>query len=147
MKKLFKVLFVAILAIAVAAPAMADVKLNGYFRTQMQADTVDGLGAKDAPTEAAVDQRIRMKVTNQLNDEVKVVYYGEVDTVWGKQSKGNTADGIGGGGMAGADGVNIETKNAYVAFNVPNSILSASVGIQGFGLGFDYVLVAQDMGV
>jgi len=175
MKKLFKVLFVAILAIAVAAPAMADVSLNGYFRTQMQADNVDGRATKDAQSSAAVDQRIRMKVTNQLNDDVKVVYYGEVDTVWGKASKagsvtldetvagidfnndGDTLDtavsgadagigvnAVGGGGKVGADGVNVETKNAYVQFNVPNTPLSASVGVQGFGLGYEGIVIAQD---
>jgi hypothetical protein len=164
------------------------VKLNGYFRTQMQADNVDGNGAKDAPTDAAVDQRLRMKVTNQLNDNVQVVYYGEVDTVWGSKSKatstgavtldetvyGNDYNGdgdildkavkcadvvggfagvcdstaavtaVGGGGEVGADGVNIETKNAYVAFKVPNSIFDFTVGIQGFNLGFDGVVIFQD---
>jgi hypothetical protein len=119
---------------------MAEVKLNGYFRTQMQADNVDGNGAKDAPTDAAVDQRLRMLVTNQLNDNVKVVYYGEVDTVWGV----NSGTKLAGGGQVGADGINVETKNAYVAFKVPNSMFDFTVGIQGFNLGFDGVVIFQD---
>jgi hypothetical protein len=150
MKKFLKVAFVAILAIAVAAPAMADVKVNGYFRTQMQADNVDGVnaagpnqvGIKDSKTEAGVDQRLRMKVTNALNDNVSVVYNGEVDTPWGSGTSTKYPGGQ--GGSVGADGVNVETKNAYVAFKVPNSIFDFTVGVQGFNLGFDGVVMFQD---
>ena len=145
MSKYFKVLFAALLVLALAAPAMADIKVNGYFRTQGQSDNVDSLGQKqvgggDAPTETAIDNRFRAKVTNSLNEYVKLVYYGEVDMLWGAQSKGS----IGGGGQRGLDGVNIETKNVYADFKVPNSIYSVRVGGQGIGGRYENVIIGDD---
>jgi len=152
MKKLFKVMFVAILAIAVAAPAMAEVKVNGYIRTIMQADNVDGYlagqdadpgtagiqpfgpGVKDAKTVSEVDNRLRALITNQLTDDVKWVYYGEVDTKWGQDT----------GGKLGADGVQLQTKNVYMSFNVPNTMFGVSLGVQGFSPGFDGIVLAHD---
>jgi hypothetical protein len=115
---MLKVAAVLALALCLAAPAFAEIKLNGYFRTQATAqNSVGGVWnhfglTKDAATTTFIDQRLRMKLTNQLNDKVKFVYYGEVDTPWGLPSRG----GIGGGGRQGADAVNIETKNVYLNF-------------------------------
>lgn len=110
--KLNKVLVALLVTAALATPALAlaDHNFNGYFRTQMTAQDLTTAGDGDSST--FVDNRLRMKYTNTLNDKVKLVYYGEVDTPWGSKSKGS----IGGGGEQGADAVNLETKNAYLNF-------------------------------
>ncbi len=36
-----------------------------------------------------VDNRLRMAYKNQLNDYLYFVYYAEVDTPWGQNSKGS----------------------------------------------------------
>ncbi|RME22438.1 MAG: hypothetical protein D6800_11045, partial [Candidatus Zixiibacteriota bacterium] len=113
--------------------------LNGYYRLQFVSDNIGNAGAKDARTASQIDQRLRMKLTNTLNDYVSFVYYGEVDTPWGQPSKGS----IGGGGQASADGVNLETKNVYLAVKVPNTALSVKAGIQGFGTK-NYTIFGDD---
>lgn len=141
MKKCF-VLFVAVgLCFLMVAPAMADYKIGGYFRTQVTAGTHNGAPAKDKHSLNAVDNRFRLKFVNKLNDDVKITYYGEVDTVWGDSSKG----GIGGGGKLGSDGVNIETKQVKLDFKVPDTPLSFTAGIQGFAKRFDAALMSHDM--
>lgn len=129
------------LCFLMVAPAMADYKLGGYFRTQVTAGTHNGAPAKDKHSLNAVDNRFRFKFTNSLNENVKIVYYGEVDSVWGDTSKGA----IGGGGKLGADGVNIETKQVYLDFKVPETPLAVRAGIQGFAGRFDNAFSAHDM--
>lgn len=128
MSRFLKVMIALLAIAAVAAPAMAEVKLNGYYRLQgtMQSFTAD----QDA--QSFVDQRLRMKVTDQLNDNVSVVWYGEYDAPFGVTG-GKTVAGA--GGKLSADGVGIETKNFYVDFKVPNSSWAVRTGIQGFGWG------------
>ena len=150
MSKLLKVM-VALLAIAaIAAPAMAEVKINGYYRIQgtLQSPTAptdvtapDGkfenfnyTDNEDLDDSSFIDQRMRLKVTNSLNDRVSVVWYGEYDMPWGGKSS-NTVSG--GGGELSADGIGLETKNAYVDFMI-NSDWSVRAGIQGAGLGGNY---------
>jgi len=139
MSRFTKVL-IALLAITfVAAPAMAEVKLNGYYRLQgtMQSLTTNEL------SQSFVDQRLRMKVTDQLNDNVSVVWYGEYDAPFGVTGGKTVA---GSGGQLSADGVGIETKNFYVDFKVPNSSWSVRTGIQGFGFGrYESFITDDDM--
>lgn len=130
----------AALVVAMAVPALADHQIGGYFRTQGIMDNI-GNFANDMDPTKVVDNRLRMRWQNNLNEYVQVVWFGEVDTVWGKQSKGN----IGGGGQVGADGVNVETKHAFAAFKIPETPVSATVGIQGYGGTYDGVLVNDDM--
>ncbi len=147
MKKVLKTVLVAALAVAVAAPAMAELKLNGYYRVQGNATNIDqgavpvgpAIVSKDADTRTFIDQRLRMMLTNQLNDNVKFVYFAEVDTPWGESSKGT----IGGGGKLGADGVNIETKHAYLDLKFAS--LSTRLGIQGIGSSFEGLVFNDDM--
>lgn len=135
--KMLKVVFVMGLVLALATPALAELKLNGYFRVQGTAQDLSEL--QDGRTATFVDQRFRMKLTNQLNENVKLVYYGEVDTPWGLPSKG----GIGGGGRMGADGVNLETKNAYV--NFLTSGWNFTVGIQNMGDNAGDIVIDNDV--
>lgn len=139
MKKIFTAATCALLSAALVTPALADHKLGGYFRTQMymQSQTL----AKDPKPARFVDNRIRARWQNNINEYVSIVWYVEADTPWGETSKG----GIGGGGKVGADGVNVETKNAFASIKIPDTPVSAVVGIQGFGDNFHSLLLNDDM--
>ncbi len=126
--------------LASAGPVLADSKISGYYRMQMISDNLKGAPAENKPSEAQVDNRLRIRYQNNLNEYVHFVYYGEVDTLWGQPSKGN----IGGGGQAGADGVNVETKNAYLDFKIPETIWGVRTGIQGFADNIDHLFIADD---
>ncbi len=141
MSKYLKIVVTTLAAVALAAPAFATSSVSGYYRMQMITETINGAPAKDKPADSVVDNRLRMAYKNQLNDYLYFVYYGEVDTPWGQASKGS----IGGGGQAGADGVNVETKNAYIDFKIPNSIFSFRSGVQGYADRFDGTFVIDDM--
>jgi len=138
--KTVKILIALALALAVATPAMAAFKLNGYYRLQGTAESFERAPGSEQDSATFFDNRLRLKMTNQLNDYVSVVYYMEVDTPWGMQSKG----GIGGGGKRGADGVNVETKNAFVDFKIPDTSWKLRTGIQGGGIGGNYQSLVED---
>lgn len=141
------------LILAVATPALAEFKLNGYYRLMGHAAEVrsggsvdesgayDGNNAKDEEGDSRqmIDQRLRMMLTYSLNDNVSIVYFGEVDTVWGESSKGN----IGGGGKLGADGVNVETKNVYL--DLKSGGMAARLGIQTLADAYQGVVYFDDM--
>ena len=138
--KYLKIVVAALAVAALAAPAFADSTVSGYYRMQMMTDNLKGNPAKDKASESQIDQRLRMMYKNTLNEYVYFVYYAEIDTPWGQPSKGS----IGGGGQAGADGVNVETKNAYLDFKIPNSIFSFRTGIQGFADRFEGTVINDD---
>jgi len=154
--KTVKTLLVAGLALAVATPALAEFKVSGYYRLMGYSAEIrnfagansipEGGGSNTASTtdekgdhRTLIDQRLRMMVTNQLNDNVAVVWHGEVDTVWGEQSKGS----IGGGGQVGADGVNVETKNVYL--DMKSGDCSARLGIQTLFDSYQGLVFFDDM--
>jgi hypothetical protein len=139
--KVLKTLLVAAVALGVAAPAMAEFKLNGQFRIQGYNQELLNVLDEEGDSQQFIDQRLRLKGTYTLNDRVSVVYWGEVDTVWGVASKG----GIGGGGKLGADGVNVETKNAYATIKFPEAKYTLTAGIQGLKDNFEGIVFWDDM--
>ncbi len=155
MSKFLKVMIVMLTIAAMAVPAMAEVKLNGYYRIQGTSQSAtapagdlfknfDFTNNKDASTRNFLDQRLRLKVSNSLNDNITVVWYGEYDMPWGDKSARTLS---GSGGELSADGIGLETKNAYIDFKVPNSTWTVRTGIQGFGLGayYDGFVTQDDM--
>lgn len=130
--KVMKAVLVAALVLAMAAPAMAEIKLNGYFRVQ------GNIYDNDVTSDQFFVQRTRFKLTDQLNENVKLVYYVEADNDWGQSGKGA----IGGGAKLGNDGVLIETKHAYVETNYDG--FTTTVGLQWFGDGFNSFYLDDD---
>lgn len=131
--KMMKGLFVLAMVLFLVTPAFAEMSLNGYYRLQ---GTYYDDGTNDETQN--FQQRLRMMLTNKLNENVSFVYFGEVDSDWGQRDKlGNN------GAQPGADGVNLETKNVYLALKDDN--YSAKLGIQGMGDTFDSILFADDM--
>lgn len=114
------------------------IRLNGYYRLQSTAESLD---ETDDNSSTWVDQRLRMKVTSDLHENVTVVWYGEYDAPFGETGSKTVA---GSGGKLSSDGVGIETKNAYVDFRVPNTELKVRTGIQGYGFGKYESFVTDD---
>lgn len=165
MNKQSKILLAAGLIVALATPAMAEFKVSGFYRlmgynSEVKAQTsgVDetgaGLDANTASTDeegdsrSIIDQRLRMMVTNQLNDNVAVVWHGEIDTVWGEtvgKSAGGSfyGTGLGNGGRVGADGVNVETKNVYL--DLKSGDTTGRLGIQTLFDSYEGTVFFDDM--
>lgn len=168
MKKKLIVALSSTLAVAMALPAFAkDHSINGYFRVRgIIADTSFD---KDQDPVKFVDQRARFKWTMGLNEYVSVTYFGEVDMQYGDTSYGagtvykvpdgtlvgsapdgkpdeiKTAATRNDGGRLGGDTVNLETKNLYLDVKIPETPVSARLGLQGFADNWDYLLFASDM--
>lgn len=142
MRKGLIVLLVAVVAVAFAVPASADLKASGFYRSKAYLSNFhDGAGAPslrtDSPGDAAqtnafVEQRFRVKF-DFGNENVKAVWFLESDMYWG-DSAGSAAPGAAtrnSGGALGADKVQMETKNIYVWFKVPDTSVDVTVGLQG----------------
>lgn len=114
------------------------IRLNGYYRMQSTAESLD---ETDDNSSTWVDQRLRMKVTGDLNENVTVVWYGEYDAPFGEKGSKTVA---GSGGKLSSDGVGIETKNAYVDFRLPSTDWKVRTGIQGYGFGKYESFVTDD---
>lgn len=147
MNKTARVILAAGLALAVATPALAEFKLNGYFRTlgYMEEKKVSGVkGDEKGASEQFIDQRLRMKADWSINDNVRLVYFAEVDTTWGENNKAA----LGAGGQSynnsgGSDGVNVETKQAYLDLKAGDT--SAMIGIIGAADAFQSIVFNDDM--
>ena len=153
MSKMTRILLALGLILAVATPALAEFKLNGYYRlmgysaevrSDANANVLTGSGAglglaqpngqdEKGDSRQFVDQRLRLMATYDLNDNVGIVYFAEIDTVWG------TA-----GGALGADNVNVETKNAYL--NLKSGDTAAKLGVHAVNDGvYQGVMYNDDM--
>lgn len=151
MKKTTRILLAVGLILAVATPALAELKLNGYYRlmgysaeVRSGTTTTQGGGANASTDEEGdsrqmVDQRLRMMLTNTFNDNVSLVYHAEVDTPWGESGKAAAGQ----GGQVGADGVNVETKNVYL--DLKSGDTSARLGIQGLADAYEGIVFNDDM--
>lgn len=89
-------------------------------------------------------QRIRVQVDFVASEHLRGVYHIEIGELqWGRGG----AVGRGSGGALGADGVNVETKRAFIEFDIPDTDLTFRVGIQGVtnpNIGLGFVLVDAD---
>ena len=98
---------------------------------------------QDAPTAAYVEQRFRAKFSFG-EENVKAVWFVETDFgAWGDTAGGSRTN-LGGtstttntlgaqrnsGGALGGDRINLETKNIYIWFKLPNTSLDFTVGLQ-----------------
>jgi hypothetical protein len=139
MRKLFVALLVGAVAVGLAAPAFAaDLKFTGAYRVRFQFD--DNLPCM---TEVGVDcsghefqTRFRPRFDVETDGGVRGVLRLEIgDVTFGGAATSGTLNTIkGSGGDRGADGVNVETKWAYIDFPVPATPLRLRAGIQPFFL-------------
>lgn len=152
MRKGWMILLAMALVVALAVPASAEMKLNGFYRVKptlsnyvgngntslnvpgMQSAVATSLvkaGTSGVETDRArsfteMRNRLRFEVSAE---NVKGVTFFEID--------GNFGD-LGGrvgrnqGFASNGDSINIETKNAFVWFKMPNLPLEFTVGLQGY---------------
>uniref|UniRef100_A0A831ZZX9 Alginate export domain-containing protein n=1 Tax=Desulfacinum infernum TaxID=35837 RepID=A0A831ZZX9_9BACT len=134
MKKNWIVCVAVLAAVALAMPAFAvDFKYGGLYRLRWQSNdnVADGQDKDNGGFDDNgnwFDQRLRMLFTFVASENLQLVTHWEADTLWGRESPGA---GRHGGGDIGADATNLEMKNVYLEFNVPNTAMRAKLGVQG----------------
>jgi hypothetical protein len=128
MKKFLVMGIALFVAVAVAAPAMAakvDFSYGGVIRARaFSQSNFYGFGSDD--DSVRFDYRLRLYFTYTASENLKLVTKFEIgDVIWGGPDTT---------GRVGADGKDVEVKNAYVDFNIPNDmlLLNAKVGTQPF---------------
>jgi hypothetical protein len=125
---------------------MAGTDFSGFYRAKAWMSNFRTGGAATAPildnvmsSNAFVEQRLRLKIASG-EENVKAVAFFEIDFgAWGdvaggsKQASSDTT-GLGAsrnlGGALGGDRINLETKNVYLWFKLPNTSLDFTVGLQ-----------------
>ena len=142
MNKVIRTLLAIGLVLAVATPALAEFKLSGFYRLMGYAEEKKSTSHDYGDSQQFIDQRLRMRANWTLNDNVGMVYFAEVDTTWGENNKAA----LGQGGQSylfsgGADGVNVETKQAFLDLKFGDT--AAMIGIIGVADAF-YSAVAND---
>ncbi|MCX7823009.1 MAG: hypothetical protein N2260_06170 [Syntrophobacterales bacterium] len=133
----YLVSLIAILAVvALVAPSFAvEFKYGGMYRWRIQAkeNMLDANSDKD-DTANWIDQRIRMFFDFIGSENLKLVTKWEADTMWGFERTYSGMAGRHGSGDVGADAVNLEMKNVYIDFVIPNTPVRTQIGVQGFSL-------------
>ncbi|MBN1326852.1 MAG: hypothetical protein JW996_02770 [Candidatus Cloacimonetes bacterium] len=119
MKKALVLVLLLTLGLYLAAETTFSTK--GVLRTRTAMYNYFG---EDAPTHSYIDSRLRMSFIGAFSEKLKAVWQVEVgDVKWGKESTGGDLD---------TDGINVETKHAYLNFICPNSGVDITVGLQRF---------------
>jgi hypothetical protein len=132
MKRLLICLVALIAVFALVMPTYAaEMKINGIWNAKAYArDNYDGDDNADDATQY-VTQRMRLYFNAIASENLKMVYKNEIDMRWGD---GQYAVGRNQGGGLGGDSINLETKNVYLEFMVPDTPLKATMGLQGITL-------------
>jgi hypothetical protein len=99
--------------------------------------------AKDDRTFTTFEQRARIQYIAKASDDLKLVTHFEIDSSWGD---GAYFNGRGVGGGAGADSVNLETKNVYLDFNIPSIPVNMKTGIQPWSDAYKGIIYNNDLG-
>ena len=147
MRKLCCIL--ALLGMVLCLPGQAsatDIKIKGYFdfvygwysnSTTFGAEDAEGRKTGDGGDVYAA-QRLRFQIDFVASENLSGTVQFEIGDIhwggsggdtWGSNSAGNGA-----GGALGSDGVNVETKHAYIDWIVPETDLSIRMGILPFAL-------------
>ena len=130
MKKYLVMLIALLAVVSIALPTFAvELKYGGMYRARLQSnDNVADGESSDDDNQNYIDQRLRMYFTFVSSENLQVVTKWEADTRWGDETDGASRHG---GGDIGADAVNLEMKNVYLDFAIPNTPVRATVGVQG----------------
>ncbi len=155
MKKHLMILAVALVALSIAMPALAEVefKYGGSFRARwlMQDNVFDGTDTRFSPNYNSddnrhfVDQRLRLNFSFIASKNLKLVTAFEMgDAIWGQGSNGsgfaqqNTGANL--GANLGGDSVSVEVKNVFIQFNIPNTPTTGIIGLQPLVLLDSWIL-------
>jgi hypothetical protein len=132
MKRLLFCLLALIFVFALVMPTYAaEVKISGLWNAKAWAkNNYDGDDDTDDSYQY-VTQRMRMYFNIIASENLKLVYKNEIDMEWGDSSFAVARNS---GGGLGGDSVNLETKNVYLEFMVPDTPVKATLGLQGVAL-------------
>jgi hypothetical protein len=142
MRKGFLMVLAVVLVAAMAAPAMADFSTSGFIRIKGHSEQNYTSGASggsfilpiaDPHTAAYIEQRQRFFL-NWKGENVGATAIFEIDFgQWGDSAytPGATYSAARnqGAGLE-ADSINLETKNFFIWFNVPNTSVRVQAGLQ-----------------
>jgi len=133
MKRLLICLVALIAVFALVMPTYAaEMKVNGIWNAKAYArDNYDGYDDNDDSVQY-VTQRMRMYFNFIASENLKLVYKNEIDMEWGDAAAASGSRNDGGG--TDGDTVNLETKNVYLEFMVPDTPVKATMGLQGITL-------------
>src|SRR5919109_4991541 len=136
-----------------------DFRLRSIFSNMAGADTEGGgesggFPTADGDTKSFLDTRLRLYWDFRPSELLRVHYRMEIGDVRfgggvedGSDVSGNLVPviGPGSGGGVGADGVNVETKNIFLEFQIPVIRgLQFRGGIFGYGDRYDFNILADD---
>jgi hypothetical protein len=133
--KRFLFCLVALIGVMVLiAPSFAaEMKINGMSRVKfISYNNMDGDDDADDQNNF-IKQRMRMYFTSIASENLKLVYKNEIDFEWGDDQFSRRGTRGNGGGIGG-DNVNLETKNLYMEFMVPDTPVKTTLGLQGITL-------------
>ncbi len=128
MKRIIVLALAACMVLGAAFGASAaEFKASGYLYAGYDYLNVDNAGKVND-----FSQRFRSQIDIIASESLSGTVFFEIDQDWGY----NKTDNVGGGtgGRIGADGVNVETKRAYMTFMVPSTTVQVRAGIQGLAL-------------
>jgi len=136
MKRYLIITVAVLVALAIALPAFAlEFKYGGLYRLRWHSsDNMSGLPSTD-DNQNYMDQRLRMFFNFVSSENLQLVTKWEVDTLWG-----NSFDKYSTGGGVGADSINLEMKNVYAEFNIPNIPVRSAVGVQGIAMQNGWII-------
>jgi len=163
MKKQLVVLSAAAIVAAAAVPALAfENEFHGMYRlranmTNFQAAGLSGIQGTGTPRIAAstallaeddrtftvFEQRARLQYIAKASDELKLVTFFEIDSSWGDSAYKSGARGEGAG--AGGDNINLETKNVYLDFKIPETPVQVKLGLQPWGDAYKGIIYNNDI--
>lgn len=120
---------------AVATSSATDFKAKGTF--QMGYEWTDNANFNDSEADGQSEddfvaaQRFRTQIDMVASENLSGVVFFEINNVWGR---GGKTGGLATGGQIGTDGVNVQTRRAYIDWTVPNTALDIRMGLQGLAL-------------
>ncbi len=141
MRRFWLISLVVALAVLLTLPAFAEHDIGGFIRIKgwvsnfgPNAGYIEGYNtslknqlSKDPSTTSFVEERARLKFKFKGNEYVTGIAYFELDQDWGGSAYTN---GRNVGGALEADTTNLETKNLYIDFRVPDTTLALRAGVQ-----------------
>jgi hypothetical protein len=146
---------------ATTVPALAlENEFHGMFRlraitsnfddggggSQFSADPAKPgtLNKKHPKSATFIDERARLVYTAKVDDELKMVTHFEIDSRWGDNSYNSNSTTRNNGAAIGADQVNLETKNVYLDYTLPNTSVNTKLGLHYWNAGYKGIILNDD---
>lgn len=147
MRHITSILLTAVLILSCSLPAFAssdvDVKVRGEWdfafgwsqnRSFGDSATLAKRNGTRKNDNGIAAQRFRTQINFIASENLQGVLHFEIGEIHWGNNNGNGRYGQGSGGSVGSDGVNVETKHAYLDWMVPSTSLHLRMGLQALAL-------------